>query len=510
MQVYLIICAVAVYRRGYSLDGLHGIYGTSLNRPAQTVHLGTGLVTLEPGAVPMYHVLSHHRLGSLNLAFCAVAACFMLLATVLAGCSIGRAAPARTLQIWYSTDDPSERVWSQELARQYERSHRGVTVDLRDLSFEDLNTKLQLALSAGNPPDLAYVTPRGPGIPAYVGAHRLRDLSVPARAGDWAAKLRPGLLAGYNAPFEYFGAARGSVVAVPTSLAAVGILYNQRLLKRLHLAVPHSLRAFTAALARAKTAGYTPLGLGNADGWLGDDWYQTLVNATVPGGSLAPEQRLSSSFSFLRPPFTAAAATLRQWADRGYFTQDFGGIDAQEGVDLFFHGSTLFQLVSSSENSQIRQDQRQTGLPVGVFSFPRAHGAGVMPFSGYLGWVVPAAARNPTESISFINSLLSPRTAATLAHQGVLPAHAPRLSGSNIVPGASTWQQQYVAALNAAQPGIYLDAAPVANLNATMEANVQLLLQGYEAPAFLVKSLQEVYASHGKHGGSTARIDGEY
>jgi hypothetical protein len=43
-----------------------------------------------------------------------------------------------------------------------------------------------------------------------------------------------------------------------------------------------------------------------------------------------------------------------------------------------------------------------------------------------------------------------------------------------------------------------------------MEANVQLLLQGYEAPAFLVKSLQEVYASHGKHGGSTARIDGEY
>ena len=479
-------------------------------RPAQTVHLSARPVMLDRVAVSMYRQLSHRCIGSLNLAFCATAACLITLAAVLSGCSIGRAAPVRTLQIWYSTDDASERGWSQELARQYERSHPGVSVNLRDLSFEDLNTKLQLALSAGTPPDLAYVTPRGPGIPAYIGAHGLRDLSGPARAGNWAAKLRPGLLASYNAPFKYFGAAPGSVVAVPTSLAAVGILYNERLLNRLHLGVPRTLKAFAAALARAKTAGYTPLGLGNADGWLGDDWYQTLVNAMVPPRSLAPEQRLSSSFSFLRPPFTAAAATVRQWADRGYFTQDFGGIDAQEGVDLFFQGKTLFQLVSSSENSQIRQDQQQTGLPVGVFSFPRASGAGVMPFSGYLGWVVPAAARNPGEAISFINSLLSPQTAATLARHGVLPAHAARRTGSEVVSGTSSWQHQYVAALNTAQPGIYLDAAPVANLNATMEANVQLLLQGYEAPAFLVKSLQEVYASHGKHGGSTVRIDGEY
>jgi hypothetical protein len=71
------------------------------------------------------------------------------------------------------------------------------------------------------------------------------------------------------------------------------------------------------------------------------------------------------------------------------------------------------------------------------------------------------------------------------------------------------WQQTYLDAVRSAQPGIYLDAAPVSNLNATMEANVQLLLQGYEHPSFLVNSLQKVYASHG-NGGSTARIDGEF
>jgi raffinose/stachyose/melibiose transport system substrate-binding protein len=450
------------------------------------------------------------HLGSTRFASCAIAACWLLVSTVLSGCSNGSAAPTRTLQIWYSTDDPVERAWSQQLARRYEQLHPGVLVNLRDYSFEDLNTKLQLALSAGDPPDLAYVTPRGPGIPAYIAAHRLRDLSGPARTEGWAAKLRPGLLAAYNEPFQYFGAAPRGIVAVPTSLAAVGVLYNQRLLQGLHLAVPRTFRAFEAALARAKSAGYTPIGMGNADGWLGDDWYLTLVNATVPSSSLAPEQHLSNSFSFQRPPFVAAANTLQRWSNRGYFTQDFGGMDAQEGVDLFFRGRTLFQLISSSENSQIAQDQRQTRLPIGVFSFPRARGGGVMPLSGYLGWVVPAAAQHPTEAISFIDTLLSPLTSAILERHGVLPAHASHGGAATGALAGAGWQKQYLTALDTAQPGIYLDAAPVANLNATMEANVQLLLQGYEAPAFLVKSLQEVYASHGKHGGSTARIDGEY
>jgi multiple sugar transport system substrate-binding protein len=91
----------------------------------------------------------------------------------LGGCGVKNqgSGAATTLSVWYSTDDPVERAWSQQLARRFERSHPDIRIQLTDYSFEDMNTKLQLALSAGNPPDLAYVTPRGPGIPAYVGAH---------------------------------------------------------------------------------------------------------------------------------------------------------------------------------------------------------------------------------------------------------------------------------------------------------------------------------------------------
>ncbi|MGI8826381.1 MAG: ABC transporter substrate-binding protein [Chloroflexota bacterium] len=428
-----------------------------------------------------------------------------LLLPLFGGCGQSAGATGTTLSIWYGTDDPVERVWSQQLARRFQSAHPTIHVTLQDLSFEDINTKLQLVLSAGDPPDLAYTTPRGPGIPAYVHAHRLLDLTSAADAHRWSERLRPGLLAQYNQPFAYIGARPSSVVAVPTALAAVGIMANQRLLAHLRLRIPTTLSEFERALAIAKTAGFTPIGMGNADGWLGDDWYLTLVNSLVPVSSLRAEQRLDPTFSFRRPPFLRAAAILERWARAGYFTHDFGGLDAQEGVDQFFHGQTLLQMVSSSENPQIVQDEAQTGLPIRVFAFPRAAGGGIVPLSGYEGWIVPKAARHPAAAATFITSLLSPGTTQFLQRHSVVTSHAPSSSS----PSATAWVREYVDVVNTAKAGVYLDAAPVSNLNATMEANVQLLLQGYEPPTFLVKSLQEVYSSHG-HGGSTTRIDGEF
>lgn len=429
----------------------------------------------------------------------------VLLAPMLSDCG-SHGATGRTLTIWYGTDDPVERGWTSLLVQGFQSTHPHITVHLQVLAFSDMNTKLQLALSAGDPPDLAYTTPRGPGIPAYVAAHRLRNLATVSRNHGWSRRLRPDLLTAYNQPFVHAGLPADGVAAVPMALAAVGMMYNVQLLRRLHLQVPASLPQFEIALARAKAMRITPLGLGNADGWLGDDWYLTLVNALEQPAILQQEQRLSPAFSFIRSAACLRAARLlRQWADRGYFTSDFGGLEAQEGINEFFRGHTLFQLISSSQNAQISHDQRQTHLQVGIFAFPHRSSGGVMPQSGYEGWVVPQAAGHPQEAYTFLDYVLSSKTRALLLGAGQIPA----LRRVRAQPGMERWLQQYIRALNTSRPGVYLDAAPISNLNATMEANVQLLLQGYERPEFLVRSLQQVYASRGR-GGSGTRIDGEF
>jgi len=438
-----------------------------------------------------------------------------LLATLLAYALTCAATPvahpalaASTLRIWYATDDPTEAPVVKSFASAFQASHAGTTVNLTTYALDDLNTKMQLALSSGNTPDLIYTTPRGPGLPTYVRAGKLLDLSGGAHTAGWASTLRPGLLASYNDLLSPSGSAGGHVYAAPYLIAAVGVLYNQAIFQRLHLQVPRSLADFASIAAKVKAAGLTPLGLGNADGWVGDDWYLTLVNSLTGPEALMPEQRLDPRFSFAGTPFSTAAQTLQTWATNRYFTPQFGGLDAQDSVTAFFDGKTAMQLVSSSENGQIVSLAAKSKVPVGLFAFPSAdaHKAPLMPQSGYAGWAVPTAGHQPALAEAFITQMLSNATVPALLAHGLIPAN--RLTSAEIqrAPG---FQGAYLRALATATPGVYLDGAPVPNLNATMEANVQLLLQKVEAPAFLTRSLQTVYTSKGLHASST-RTDGEF
>ncbi len=439
-----------------------------------------------------------------------------LLALVAAGGTAFRVAAGRTtvaattttLRIWYGTDDPTERSWVQTLVQRFESAHSSIRVSLTTYALDDLNTKMQLALGAGNPPDLVYTTPRGPGLPVYARAGQLLNLTSYARSHRWSERLRPGLLAEYNNLLSPTGSSR-YVYAVPYHMAAVAVLYNKAIFRKMKLSIPRTVGDLEQIAKRARQAGYVGFGLGNADGWVGDDWWSSLVNAYAGPSALSPVLRLSPSFSYQGQAFRWAAATLQRWANSGYFTEDFGGADAQESVDEFFQGHTALQLVSSTQNSQILADVRRTKLEVGIFPFPSvsAKRRPVMPVSGYEGWAVPRASKQPAAALEFIDqAVLTEQTARLLLDNGMVPAYP--LSGKSVRP-AAPFQGDYFDVLARAEPGVYLDGAPVPNLNATIEANIQLLLQGAETPDFLVRSVQDVYASGGAKATHT-RTDGEF
>ena len=419
-----------------------------------------------------------------------------------------------TVHVWYETDDPVEQAWAQHLAGLFNQTHKSVKADMKVWSYDDFNPKMQLALGAGTPPDLAYATPRMCAIPLYVQSKKLANLTSYARQYHWAQQLRPGLLQDYNSPFALYATQKYGVqpknvpvYAVPDAMAAVGMMYNVKLLHRLHLGIPKSLSQLEHDIAVTKKAGYTPLGLGNADGWLGDDWYQTLANTQYTYADLERELRVDPHFKFQRPAFVAMARLLDSW--KGDFTHDFAGLDAQDGVVSFFKGKTLFQLISSTENAQIQSLQRQTHLPINVFPFPGAttKSMPVMAQSGYEGWIIPKAGHNEKAAIEFINWVLQPAAKKFLLAQGVLPSEP-----TTAAQGTTGWQKSYLQGLNKSRAGVFLDAAPILNLNATMEANVSLLLynQQIETPQFLPHAMQIVYNSLGKKHGQIPDIDCEF
>lgn len=269
---------------------------------------------------------------------------------------------------------------------------------------------------------------------------------------------------------------------------------------------------FGALLPRLKQAGYTPISFGDEDGWVGDAWYLTLLNAQVGPTALQPALRDAATFSFATAPFAQAATTLQGWAKSGYFSKQFGGLDPQDAVEAFFDtGHTAMQLISSTEASQVLaswRDDDSKAKQVGVFAFPSAR-AGEPPVivqDGYSGWAIPRAAHSAAAALDFIDFALSTPTAQTLLAQGLIPVRTVT-SGSSKT--AAPFQQDFLEALAHATPGVYVDAAPVPNFLATMEAQVQLLLAGKVTPKALTQSLQQTYASHGSKTQYTD-TDGEF
>lgn len=432
------------------------------------------------------------------------------------GVAVGSAAPvhagaraeaATTLNVWYSADDPTEGALVKTVVQTYQSAHPNVHVALSFYALDDMNAKLQLALSANRPPDVIYSTPRGPGLQTYVRNHQLFDLTAYARANNWRGLLRTNVLSSYNDSLVPSGNAKGTVYSAPYAMAAVGILYNKSIFSKLHLSVPTTLARFEAAATKVKAANLTPIGFGNADGWVGDDWYLTLINAAVGSASLRPELQLAPHFNWRNAQFRGAGARLQDWNAKGWFTSQFSALDAQDSVQAFFEGHTAMQLISSTQNGQIVSLAKQTKIPVGVFAFPSAQKGGrpVSPQSGYEGWAIPKAGSNHGAAAQFITAMLSTSVARRLVAHGLLPAHpVPASFATN-----GSIQQDFINVLEKAVPGVYLDGAPVPNLNATMEANVQLLLQSLETPDLLTRNLQQVYDTNGAKASAT-RTDGEF
>ena len=373
------------------------------------------------------------------------------------------------------------------------------------------------ALGAGDPPDLAYATPRTCGIPKYVQDHKLVDLTKWARRDHWGTKLRPGMLQDYNSPFAIFASQKWGatpknvkIYSVPDALAAVALIYNKTLLSKLGLTVPRSVGQLVSDVEVAKRHGYIPLGLGDADGFLGDDWYQSLVNARLPYDDLERELRVDNGFSFQRPPFYSASQRMYAW--RADFTPNAIGLDAQQGVDEFFAGKTLFQLVSSSENPQITSLIQKEHLKIGVFGFPgqSTKAKPVMAQSGYEGWIVPKDGHAKSAAVTFINWVISRPAENFLISKGVIPSTMVTASQTRSAPA---FLRNYLNVLQTSRPGVFLDAAPILNLNATMEANVQFLLQepmAAEQPSFLPLALQDIYSARGVTTHTPPQIDCEF
>ena len=157
------------------------------------------------------------------------------MAAALAGCgsgtgstpSAGSGAGEKEVvmdMIWWT--DGNETQVMQSLIDEYHQLHPNITINLQEIAFDDLNTKLQMAVAGGEAPALSR------GTEATVSL--LHDAMVDF--GDYLDA--DALKAQYMESVDYLYQANGKVVAIPTEVTANGMIYNKTAFEAAEVQVP--------------------------------------------------------------------------------------------------------------------------------------------------------------------------------------------------------------------------------------------------------------------------------
>lgn len=373
----------------------------------------------------------------------------------------------------------------KQLDRMFEKAHPGVTVRRISKSFGDLIKTDALQLSGANPPDVSHVNQGLPDMGQLVKAGLLTPLDRYAKQWNWGARQSAALLALDGRVTREGKIGRGALYGISSTGDLVGVFYNKAKLAKLGLGVPKTFAQFEQALAKAQAAGETPIMFGNLDKWPGIHEYQTILLALAPRGQVARTVFGLEGTRWTNPAALQAARKLKEWADKGYFTDGFSGLGIDDAINRFLKGEGVFTITGTWRTGDVA---KALGPKAGLFLMPsavRGRPAAAIA-SGGLAWAIPAKAKNKELAAQYIDFVTSERAARVIQAAGDVPAYVLRGKVPAGVRGDAlgAWAQ-----LNKTGSMVgYMDWATPTFYD-TLTAAIQELLGGKVTPEGFVKKL---------------------
>ena len=248
-----------------------------------------------------------------RLAAGALAAAAMLVAGVrrrrrqLGGSKSGKAV---TINWWHiQNTDPMKTIWKQA-ADSYMASHPNVKIKITVLENEAFKAKLTTNMQAGNPPDI-FQSWGGGTLKEQADAGLIKDITGPTES--WIGSLNEAAVGLYKVDDKQYG--------VPFNLGMVGVWYNKSLFKKAGIdAPPSTWSEFLADVEKLKSAGITPIAVGEKDKWPGMFWWANL-SLRVAGSDAMTQAGEDGSFD--SEGFVKAGEELKKLIDMEPFQKSF-------------------------------------------------------------------------------------------------------------------------------------------------------------------------------------------
>jgi raffinose/stachyose/melibiose transport system substrate-binding protein len=379
-----------------------------------------------------------------------------------------------TINWWHiANNEPMKSIW-QDAANQYMAKHPNVKIKITVLENEAFKAKLTTNMQAGKPPDL-FQSWGGGTLKEQADAGLIKDITGPTQS--WIGTLNPAGVGLYKVGDKQYG--------IPYNLGLVGVWYNKKLFEKAGIdGPPTTWEEFLGDIQKLKSAGITPIAVGEKDKWPGMFWWANLSLRVA--GKDAMAKAATDGGTFTQPGFVEAGKQLQKLIAMKPFQQGFlaspwdgaGGEAATVG-----NGKAAMDLMGQWAPSTFAantKDKKGLGSNVGWFPFPAVGGGAGQEGEQFGGGDGFAIGRNaPPETVDFAHFLVSPEIGSKGGASGAILPVAKGTESSVTDPNMKAVLD---ARGKASFVQLYLDQAYAPAVGQAVNDAVQQLFAGKASP----------------------------
>ncbi|MFF4258683.1 ABC transporter substrate-binding protein [Streptomyces sp. NPDC001663] len=324
-----------------------------------------------------------------------------------------------TLNVLDTFSGGTDNAWMASVVKAFEEKYPNITIKRTPMAWGDAMAALPLKLKSDNPPDIVPANNGWQSMGTLVRGGLLLNLDNYAAAYGWKNSFPPSILSEHEFSADGKQMGTGSMFGTPVARASlIEVYYNRSLLKKIKAKAPSTYAEFQAALAKAKSAGITPITLGNSDQNGITQPLFSLMNAFGQQSKISEFIYSQDGVSITETGFPKAVSTFKQWSDEGYLTTDYAGIASADAAQSFVNGKGLFHF-DYSGSLPLKTGQSKD---FGSFVLPRADGGTpVATASSAANFSVSAKSKHADAAAAFLNFAAGEQAAELAVENGTMP-----------------------------------------------------------------------------------------
>ncbi len=327
----------------------------------------------------------------------------------------GKDVTLKILDFWQG----DEGKWMDAVVKDFEKKHPNITIKRTTQDWGQVMNTLNLRLADPNGPDIALVNNGWQSMGTLAKGGRILNLDAYSDLYGWKKEFPDTISRQLEFTSDGKQMGTGSLYATPAARSSlIGLYYNKTMLDQLGLAVPKTLADFEKDAAAVKAAGKVPLAYGSQDKGSATAILFALQNLYASADKIGDFVYSSGNVPITDTGMVQAATDVKKWADAGWFTPNYPGVQYADAQNDFVSGKAAFRFEYTG-SLQFSEAQKQT---FGYVQLPQVDGDQVVGTGASAANLsISAKSKHPDAAAAFLDFMASRTAAQEAVDHGFLP-----------------------------------------------------------------------------------------